>query len=463
MSFQVLGGRCYDIDPFLLLQVDQHYYVINAPDNSARLALDRHLKPPNLRQIFLTGPHAEASAGLYSFLFFCRDCTSTAGITGPPSITRIYTHSAFYAQFNFPQTTQSYSDKHITVTTIPLHTSVLLSFSFSGRLGKFLPAKATALGIKPGPDFKKLATGGSITLPDGRTVTSAEVTESPIPSEKVLIIDCATLPDIDALPADLSDYSWFIHLTRPELLNLPEYLSHFPISVPNVCFMRSGYRAFGDRALAHIKLLSAEPAVSSCGFYESPPPGFTNVNTGDSIVLHPAAKRGVHIEPQSPAPDLICGLPTFESFAVTFLGTSARLPTLWRSNPGYLIHTADGFVILDPGDGFTGQLFRKYGHVQANVILENTICVWISHHHVDHYYGVQRLLSGRASVTESDLIVSCPPDVANEFRYIAGGCDRERVRAVFAESVAGDVISIGRVRIRNVEVYHTEGSMGCFI
>jgi ribonuclease BN (tRNA processing enzyme) len=78
-------------------------------------------------------------------------------------------------------------------------------------------------------------------------------------------------------------------------------------------------------------------------------------------------------------------LPTFETFAITFLGTSARVPTPWRSNPGYLVHTSHGFLALDPGEGFAGQLFRKYGHDQAHLVLNCLIAVWVSHNHIDYY------------------------------------------------------------------------------
>jgi ribonuclease BN (tRNA processing enzyme) len=197
---------------------------------------------------------------------------------------------------------------------------------------------------------------------------------------------------------------------------------------------------------------------SLCGQYEIGPDGFTSLHSGDTIVVRPAAKRGVHAASREPIIEVVCELPAFETFAVTFLGTSARLPTSVRNNPGYLIHTGHGFLALDPGEGFTGQLFRKYGHEQAAFVLQALIAVWISHDHVDHYYGVPRLLHARAAVTTVALPVFALPEIGAEFRHSVDG----RL-ARFMDSRPGDVIDLDGITIRNIEVYHSRGAMGCRI
>jgi len=54
------------------------------------------------------------------------------------------------------------------------------------RPGKFDMAKASALGMKSGPDFSKLKAGLSVKLKSGRTVKPAEVMGSPRPGRKIV-------------------------------------------------------------------------------------------------------------------------------------------------------------------------------------------------------------------------------------------------------------------------------------
>ena len=54
------------------------------------------------------------------------------------------------------------------------------------RPGRFYPEKATALGVKPGPDFSRLKLGESIRLRDGRVVKPEQVMGSPRPGRKVV-------------------------------------------------------------------------------------------------------------------------------------------------------------------------------------------------------------------------------------------------------------------------------------
>jgi glyoxylase-like metal-dependent hydrolase (beta-lactamase superfamily II) len=112
----------------------------------------------------------------------------------------------------------------------------------------------------------------------------------------------------------------------------------------------------------------------------------------------------------SPLADQTADLQQFKTFAFTFLGTGAMLPSRYRNVPGILIHCRSGFVALDVGEGFAGQLRRKFGMENTDFILRNLLCIWISHVHGDHHFGLYQLLQARAELCDGavPLIYNSP-------------------------------------------------------
>lgn len=55
--------------------------------------------------------------------------------------------------------------------------------------GRFLPQIATKLGVKPGPDFRRLTEGQSITTAEGKLVTPEECMEPAKPGKVILVLD----------------------------------------------------------------------------------------------------------------------------------------------------------------------------------------------------------------------------------------------------------------------------------
>ena len=58
--------------------------------------------------------------------------------------------------------------------------------------GRFLPQTAKELGVKPGPQFRELTEGRSVTTPDGRVVIPEECMEPQKPGKNILVLD---IPD----------------------------------------------------------------------------------------------------------------------------------------------------------------------------------------------------------------------------------------------------------------------------
>lgn len=69
--------------------------------------------------------------------------------------------------------------------------------------GKFLPHKAKALGVKPGPMFGQLSNGHDVTLANGQVVSSEACKEADSPPRGVLFVDAASLADLPVLKQQL--------------------------------------------------------------------------------------------------------------------------------------------------------------------------------------------------------------------------------------------------------------------
>jgi ribonuclease Z len=65
--------------------------------------------------------------------------------------------------------------------------------------GKFLPARAAALGVPRGPAYGALVRGEAVAAVSGRMVQPAEVMEAPTPGPVVLVVDCPSAAYVGAL------------------------------------------------------------------------------------------------------------------------------------------------------------------------------------------------------------------------------------------------------------------------
>jgi ribonuclease Z len=95
---------------------------------------------------------------------------------------------------------------------------------------------------------------------------------------------------------------------------------------------------------------------------------------------------------------------TDDTFAVTFLGTGAAIPSKYRNVTGLLYDRPGKGVSMmaDCGEGSLGQLYRRYGAEKAEVIIRRLSLVWISHIHADHHVGLPALLAARTRLLGPD-------------------------------------------------------------
>ncbi|OHT03594.1 metallo-beta-lactamase superfamily protein [Tritrichomonas foetus] len=424
----VLSGRTPDTHPMILLNIEEHYYLINAPDGAERIFLDMNISIPRLEKILLTSCHSSSIAGFFA-VTIAYEASSTsisqskrACVMGPESLIDIYKNSSYCHNFGvpLPNLSESFDDGNISVKLHKLVNSVFYEIKFCDEPGHFLPSKAKQLGVKPGPDFKKLTNGEDIILSDEKKVTLNDCISETVEGEILAVIDCKTEDDVNMLiEYDMNPkIKTIIHLTKPELMNTQEYYDKFfkdDKTFTNLTFYDDKENVlFNQVALIHQKYVQMMNnclyPISSFENHLERNGNLINLKSGDSFVFAPNKKRGlvckkVKNENRNENNTNMCGnveknvlLSEIKSFAVTFLGTGAKKLTIMRNPAGILIHTKFGFIVLDAGEGFTGQLYRKFGKESGDYILQNIIAIWVSHQHIDHYFGLHQLLDKRQEI-----------------------------------------------------------------
>ena len=97
---------------------------------------------------------------------------------------------------------------------------------------------------------------------------------------------------------------------------------------------------------------------------------------------------------------------------LTFTGTGSAIPCKHRNVTGNYLQMKNGnAVLLDVGEGTTGQLLRSWSSTETpnTKSLLSSICmrlvsikaIWISHPHADHHLGLLRFLSERRKVCQA--------------------------------------------------------------
>ena len=141
-------------------------------------------------------------------------------------------------------------------------------------------------------------------------------------------------------------------------------------------------------------------------------------------------------------------------FALTFLGTSASVPSAERNHPALLVEAAGKRVLVDCGEGTQRQLLRSgAGFRRLDRIL-------LTHGHLDHVLGIPGLFSTlQLRQTADEMIVhggSGTLDIVS--RMLAGlwGAGRAPIPVAFAPLTAGEVIDAGEFTVGCFPVRHRD-------
>ena len=141
-------------------------------------------------------------------------------------------------------------------------------------------------------------------------------------------------------------------------------------------------------------------------------------------------------------------------FALTFLGTSASVPSAERNHPALLVEAAGKRILIDCGEGTQRQLLRSgAGFRRLDRIL-------LTHAHLDHVLGIPGLFStlGLRRSADAMTIHAGPGTLDIVIRMLAGlwGAGRAPIAVEFAPLSEGPVIDAGEFTIDCFPVRHRD-------
>ncbi|KAF1811714.1 hypothetical protein P152DRAFT_398582 [Eremomyces bilateralis CBS 781.70] len=335
--------------------------------------------------------------------------------------------------------------------TAPLKDSVSYVIHQYEQRGRFMPSIAKNLGVPSGPLFSQLAAGGSIQLPNGKTITSDMVVEPGRPGRGVAVLD---IPGPEYVQPLLSRSEWtnsqmmdsvsaFIWLLGPGVASNPDVnrfmeerstLQHI-VSSPDICHNRL---SMNKAAMNTVRLKEVDPDRYELPHHEDQPlsnslatnftdgsaalPDFVNVaDRGSTLRLEPnlhfsqetvAEPVDIAAARQSLSPTVLelvreaqanlekdkttleqwkSTIPNPETEIIT-LGTGSALPSNHRNVSATLVRVpGHGSYLLDCGEGTLGQIKRVYGRKYKEVIKDLRM-IWISHLHADHHLGTANVI-----------------------------------------------------------------------
>ena len=314
----------------------------------------------------------------------------------------------------------------------PLTCSYVIKLPF--RRGKFIPAKAQALGVRPGPDFGRLSRGESVQA-NGRLVAPDECMELPEPVSVALVLACpdAAQQDWSAVECAVAPYLaphaqqrlvCVVHMSPRSVVAQPSYaafvarafaaapIEHIGLGEgvsPARCLLLSS-------AALQARFHDVEPACFAAALHEpaaAPPPFVRAADVGTRFVLAPFRSMGKddsHVPAAATAAFAAHGHGAAANHddgddddapAVTFLGTGSAVPSKYRNVSSLLLWPRgvrrDG-LLVDAGEGALGQLMRVRGSCEAGrAAMDGVACAWISHMHADHHLGLLAIIAHRAT------------------------------------------------------------------
>lgn len=361
--------------------------------------------------------------------------------------------------------------------TTPVNNSVCYIIKLLPQRGKFDPKAAMNLKVKPGPDFRALTLGKSVTATDGTMVEPHQVMAPTKEGGGFVLLD---LPDRTFVEAAVLRDEWSIKeimngveavvwilgpgvVDDPRIQNFMEEhkeLKHI-VSSTDVC---SNYIANDSSATQAIKLRLVAPEHFSVPKYKNYVEGrdetsdaklpYDKARIGKYLQLEP--KVEIHNDAIVPyldgptiveeadaevqrladearemikSPDYQVKLDRLQSnllckdAEVTTLGTGSAAPSKYRNVSATLVRVPGyGSYLLDCGENTLGQLKRVFGDELPEVLRDLKV-IWISHLHADHHLGTTSVIAAWNEATKNDeatrsnkLIISSQVDMLRWLR-----------------------------------------------
>ncbi len=280
-----------EVSPSLYLFTDTQRYLFNCGENLQRTSIEHRVKLTKIKNIFVTRVSWRNLGGFPGLAMYMRMNMGRAHfyLHGPESLAGFVRASRLFLEkenvkIETPRECGDggplpiYKDENITVTTVELLTgsrsvdpptssgdsdsepepkrarhasSKLPSNSTSVAAficklvdvpGKFNPQSAIERGLPPGPAYKKLKLGESVTTPEGRVIQPEDVMGPPQIGPTFVVVECphaGFIPSVTTHPKLQSDtfvqngqpLALVVHIAPPEVLLSDDYsrwVSSFP-------------------------------------------------------------------------------------------------------------------------------------------------------------------------------------------------------------------------------------------
>ncbi|XP_022232324.2 ribonuclease Z, mitochondrial [Drosophila obscura] len=280
VSLQVLGAGANGSPTAVYLFTDQSRYLFNCGEGTQRLAHEYKTRLSRLEQIFVTRNTWAAVGGLPGLALTIQDAgVRNVGLHGPSHLsTMLQSMRRFVILKNLQMQTvdctagSCFEDSILKVTSLPLESvedpeKVVVNYicQLKPRPGALNLVKCVEKGVPPGPLLGQLKNGQDITLPDGKTVRSVDVTEPgetalsfvflDVPSEHYLaglLSHAKTIKDLGE--QQLTEVALVVHFTPHEITGRPEYQSflrnNFSAGTQHI-YLSSPHNQFSGYAAAH--------------------------------------------------------------------------------------------------------------------------------------------------------------------------------------------------------------------
>lgn len=350
-----------------------------------------------------------------------------------------------------------------------IHGCIVYICKLHKQMGNFDLSKLVNCGVKSGPIYNELKTGGKVTLHDGRTITSADVRTPDIPGPVFIVLE---IPDEDYLNLLIENKNFnefqsteklpnqalfIIHFTPENILNSKKYrnwMKKFPKKTENIIINESNncynyealHRMQHQLTLLHPNIFPTihDKNLEDTALLNDIDREFVK----DNLIIHRAQTlNSIYLRPLTGLDSTqivkidssadIAKVFTTEGFQETLenlkiditnqlknsshhsefpkliiLGTGSSIPNKVRNTSGLLLRIdQDSTIILDCGEGTAGQIVRFFGVKEADKILATIKAIYISHLHADHHLGLIGVLQERQRITEQPVFLFAPKQI----------------------------------------------------
>src|SRR3989344_8892279 len=137
---------------------------------------------------------------------------------------------------------------------------------------------------------------------------------------------------------------------------------------------------------------------------------------------------------------------------ITFLGTSASVPTKDRNSQAILLTHLNENILIDCGEGTQRQL--RLADISPTKITK----ILISHWHADHVLGIPGLLHTIFSLTENKTIeIYGPKNSKKYFQYMLASFNNEKKFRVILKEITkeGLFLKTNNLEFYSKKLYHS--------